>query len=146
VLIDMIGSGLQGSAPGLMSMLLGGNVLGGIFNPVGGVLGAFISLPLTLLSLLTGSIGGANIGTSLLNGVFDEGGRASGVGFMPKNVIQPERVLSPQQTESFDRLVDILAGGDFRGGRSVSIEAPITLVGGNATGEGVRDSLLELMR
>lgn len=36
---------------------------------------------------------------------FDRGGRANGVGFMPKNTIAPERVLSPRQTSAFEKLV-----------------------------------------
>lgn len=38
-------------------------------------------------------------------GVFDRGGHARGKGFMPKDVIEPERVLSPEQTKAFDDLV-----------------------------------------
>src|SRR5699024_4619228 len=38
-------------------------------------------------------------------GVFDRGGHARGKGFMPKDVIEPERVLSPEQTRAFDELV-----------------------------------------
>lgn len=40
---------------------------------------------------------------------FDLGGMATHRGFMPKQTIRPERVLSPRQTESFERLVDHLA-------------------------------------
>src|SRR5690606_18056295 len=36
---------------------------------------------------------------------FDSGGVATGTGFMPKNVIAPERVLSPEQTALFEALV-----------------------------------------
>lgn len=38
-------------------------------------------------------------------GVFDRGGHARGKGLMPKDVIEPERVLSPEQTKAFDDLV-----------------------------------------
>lgn len=38
-------------------------------------------------------------------GWYDQGGLASGKGIMMKDVIAPERILSPDQTESFDRLV-----------------------------------------
>lgn len=38
-------------------------------------------------------------------GGYDEGGIATGKGFMTKNVISPERVLSPRQTQAFERLV-----------------------------------------
>jgi Transglycosylase SLT domain len=39
---------------------------------------------------------------------YDEGGIAAGRGYMPKNTLRPERVLSNRQTESFERLVDVL--------------------------------------
>mgnify|MGYP002758052614 CR=1 FL=1 len=39
------------------------------------------------------------------SGVFDRGGLGYGKGFLPKDVVSPERVLSPQQTRAFDDLV-----------------------------------------
>ncbi|WP_064442262.1 phage tail tape measure protein [Hoyosella altamirensis] len=39
---------------------------------------------------------------------FDDGGIAGGTGLMFKNVIQPERVLSPRQTAAFESLVPLL--------------------------------------
>jgi phage-related protein len=42
------------------------------------------------------------------NNYYDAGGVAVGRGFMPKSTPLPERVLSPAQTVSFDRLVGIL--------------------------------------
>ena len=48
---------------------------------------------------------------------FDRGGRANGVGFMPKNTIAPERVLSPRQTSAFEKLVpamDRVASGGLQ--------------------------------
>ena len=47
------------------------------------------------------------------NGWYDEGGLASGVGLMLKNVVQPERVLSPEMTKHFERLVDVLEKPEF---------------------------------
>lgn len=40
------------------------------------------------------------------HGWYDDGGIAGGIGYMAKNTLKPERVLSPKQTESFDKLVD----------------------------------------
>jgi hypothetical protein len=49
------------------------------------------------------------------NNWYDEGGVARGQGFMPKGTIQPERVLSPRQTDLHDRqtvaLERLAAGG-----------------------------------
>ena len=39
------------------------------------------------------------------HGVFDQGGRARGKGLLHKDVIDPERVLSPDQTRAFEDLV-----------------------------------------
>ena len=39
------------------------------------------------------------------SGVFDQGGLGYGKGLLPKDVVAPERVLSPQQTRAFDDLV-----------------------------------------
>ena len=41
-------------------------------------------------------------------GVFDKGGLARGIGFLPKAVIKPERVLSPEMTPLFDRFIGFL--------------------------------------
>jgi len=74
---------------------------------------------------------------------FDKGGLAYGKGFMLKDTIEPERTLSPQQTKSFDRLVDIMdripelritvpefkmPSYDFAGSE-ISIDASITIEG-----------------
>lgn len=47
------------------------------------------------------------------NGWYDQGGLAQGAGIMLKKVIQPERVLSPEMTQHFERLVDVLEKPDF---------------------------------
>lgn len=39
------------------------------------------------------------------SGVFDQGGLGYGKGLLPKDVVEPERVLSPHQTRTFDDLV-----------------------------------------
>lgn len=39
------------------------------------------------------------------NGWYDQGGEANGIGVMQKNVLQPERVLSPLQTRAFNDFV-----------------------------------------
>ncbi|WP_445347794.1 tape measure protein [Corynebacterium marquesiae] len=39
------------------------------------------------------------------SGVFDQGGLGYGKGLLPKDIVEPERVLSPQQTRAFDDLV-----------------------------------------
>lgn len=50
-----------------------------------------------------------------LKNPFDNGGVAYGAGVMRKATVRPERVLSPRQTESFDRLVELLDAGLLTG-------------------------------
>jgi hypothetical protein len=52
---------------------------------------------------------------------YDRGGMARGAGFLPKGTTRPERVLSPRQTESFERLVEKLERGGL-GGPAVVME------------------------
>lgn len=42
------------------------------------------------------------------NGYYDQGGIARGKGYLLKDVIHPERVLSPRQTETFEQLIPML--------------------------------------
>lgn len=62
---------------------------------------------------------------------FDSGGLAGGTGVMLKDVIRPERVLSPRQTEAFDRLVDALtltgSGTVNIGGLNLSASGSVNL-------------------
>lgn len=48
---------------------------------------------------------GGVLPTIPMGGLFDRGGVAGGTGYMAKDVIAPERVLSPRQTEAFENLV-----------------------------------------
>jgi phage-related protein len=52
---------------------------------------------------------------------YDQGGVASGAGFFGKRTLQPERVLSPAQTRSFDRLVRVLDRGGSAGIINVTV-------------------------
>lgn len=70
---------------------------------------------------------------------YDEGGIASGRGIMAKKVLRPERVLSPRQTESFERLVSVLdsrRGVEGAASRTVNIRVTGELVerNGNVVG------------
>ncbi|MFC9549824.1 transglycosylase SLT domain-containing protein [Rhodococcus sp. NPDC056960] len=44
---------------------------------------------------------------------YDLGGLANGIGLMPKKILTPERVLSPEMTADFERLVKVLERPDF---------------------------------
>lgn len=44
---------------------------------------------------------------------YDQGGIANGIGLMPKFTLQPERVLSPEMTADFERLISVLERPDF---------------------------------
>jgi hypothetical protein len=55
---------------------------------------------------------------------YDSGGIARGVGYMAKNTLRPERVLSPRQTVAFDNLVKAIAAptGGAAAGPSIVID------------------------
>lgn len=66
-------------------------------------------------------------------GWYDQGGVANGTGWMFKGTPQPERVLSPQQTVAFDRLVSM------RGNIRAELEGLTVMVGNpNDVARGVR--------
>lgn len=63
---------------------------------------------------------------------FDVGGLARNAGLLAKATVRPERVLSPRQTESFERLVDSFRRQDARGGSSQDHSVTLTIdSGGN---------------
>lgn len=132
VLTDSLFGAIQSFFPGLSTGLFGGGLLSMITNPLQ-----------ALLSPLTGGIAG--LFATLLGGLtFDEGGVASGVGLMPKATIRPERVLSPSQTQSFDRLVTALERGG-RNGNQITVHAPFTVAGGAQGAEQAHAKLLSLL-
>ncbi|MGW5147526.1 hypothetical protein [Rhodococcus koreensis] len=59
--------------------------------------------------------------------VFDGGGLASGLGFLAKNVLQPERVLSPAQTKAFEDFIAILGRMTHGGVSSAANDLAATL-------------------
>lgn len=65
-------------------------------------------------------------GPGPLPDVFDSGGIATGTGYLRKATIRPERVLSPEQTASFERLVATLENQD-RAARVLSAIAPTSM-------------------
>lgn len=90
-----------------------------IGTAIGAAVGAAVGAALAGLAAVFTSLLAVGAGAAI--DAFDEGGIAPGVGFMPKNTIAPERVLSPRQTASFERLVEVLDGGRGGGNRSVHL-------------------------
>ena len=134
VALQGIGEGLQSVLPGITNSIFGGGLLAMLADPLAGLL----SIPFNLFGGLFGGL------STLIPGLpFDEGGVARGVGVMPKATIQPERVLSPRQTASFERLVDALSTG--RGASTTTIHAPFTVIGSERGGREAHDRLLALM-
>lgn len=124
-----------------------GTAIGG---PVGTAIGAAIGavVGVALSAAAAAAIAGIGLGAGAAIDSFDSGGVAAGVGFMPKQTIAPERVLSPFQTARFDRLVDILDGaglaGRGEGGtKSVNI-SNMNIQGPNAAKE-TAENLLSLL-
>lgn len=67
--------------------------------------------------------------TGILDSVFDAGGVANGRGLMLKDVIRPERTLSPEQTVAFERLLPLLQNLTATGSGELNIGG-LTLRGG----------------
>ena len=74
----------------------------------------------------------------------DLGGVARGVGFMPKATLAPERVLSPSETATFERLVDALERGAL-GPRTATMNANFHVAGGREAADLAHDRLLALL-
>ncbi|UYL88136.1 tape measure protein [Gordonia phage Evaa] len=145
--IQMLTTGIGGAIGTAIAPGVGTAAGSAIGNLVGQVVGAGLG---GLGSVVTGALSGiitagAEVLLGGLFGMFDSGGVANGVGLMPKAVIAPERVLSPQQTQSFDRLVDALTTGNVKTGTTTTIHAPFTVTGGESGGRAARDRLLSLM-
>ena len=137
--LDALGGLVKSYAPGFTNNVIGGGLQASIVDPITSALNGAIGGATMLLGGLFGGL------ASLIPGLpFDDGGLAVGTGLMPKATIQPERVLSPQQTASFERLVDVLSAGRFGGG-GTTIHAPFTVVGNERGARDARDRLLALM-
>lgn len=123
-----------------------GAAIGSFIPVIGPLIGAAIGAVIgaALAGLAAVFIGTLAVGAGAALDSFDSGGVAAGTGFMPKNTIAPERVLSPRQTQSFDRLVDVLDRADL-GRRTTTINAPFTVVGGANAGRNAHNDLLSLL-
>ena len=117
-----------------------GSIIPGIGTAIGAAIGAVVGAALAGVAAVL--VSGLAIGAGAAIDSFDSGGIAPGIGLMPKNTIEPERVLSPRQTEDFGRLVDILDGRGRRG--NTTINAPIHVVGGGNPAA-IGDHLLSLL-
>lgn len=68
---------------------------------------------------------------------FDQGGVSTGIGLMPKDTLEPERVLSPRQTKSFDNLVNNLTTNPVLSAlsRNPSVVSNLTNMGGTTSSD-----------
>lgn len=136
VAVEGLADMFQSGAPNLARTIFGGSMGAGFFDPITNTLTGIMG---GLTALFGGLFGG-------VSDMFDSGGMATGVGMMPKATIRPERVLSPQQTMLFERMVTSLERGGRSPGRSTSIHAPITMVVDHErAGDRVQSKLMELM-
>lgn len=142
---NAISIGLEGVKQALPSVMPG--IVSGIFG--GGAMAALADPITAALSMILGGVAAVFTAGFGAAGTFDSGGEAIGAGVLHKAVIEPERVLSPSETRSFNRLVASLErGATVAGGgdTTTSIHAPITVLAGGAdTGRQIRDNLLSLL-
>lgn len=116
-----------------------GSIIPGIGTLIGAAIGAVVGAALAgAAAVFTGLLA---VGAGAAIDSFDSGGIAMGKGLMVKDTLAPERVLSPRQTESFDRLVAALEGQ--RGNRNIN--APITVYSGPGAGQDIQNRLLSLL-
>jgi hypothetical protein len=121
----VLGDPSRGLAQTIMSTFLANHVSGtstDIYDPVANVASA--------IRYIVGEYGNiSNVQQANANlppKGYDSGGVAFGIGALPKYTPEPERVLSPRQTEAFERLVAALdrppADSDLSTGRGVTVE------------------------
>jgi hypothetical protein len=159
-ILQQLATALPSLLPGLTTSLFGGGFLQVILGPIGTLLqlllGGFLGALTVLLGGTLGGLGTVIPGDALFGGIggggggglggllFDEGGMASGVGYLPKGTMGDELVLSPKNTDIFSRFVGALEGGGYRGG--TTIHAPIKVIqAGPETPAQVQDRLLRYM-
>jgi hypothetical protein len=136
VIVDLLGDLLGALLPDLFAVA---------FGPIADMLVSLVTDPIT--AVFTGLTQGIGMLLApvfgLVAGVasFDNGGVATGTGMMPKATIAPERVLSPRQTDLFDRMVSALEGGG-RSGDTVIVDGVIVE---GAKADRFRENLLELI-
>ncbi|WP_067671886.1 hypothetical protein [Nocardia miyunensis] len=120
-----------------------GSIIPGVGTAIGAAIGAVVGAALAGVAAVV--VSGLAVGAAAAIDSFDSGGIAVGKGYMPKDIVEPERVLSPGQTKLFDRMVASLEQGQ-RGNRNTTVNAPIQVVGGGpGTGAAVQNHLLALL-
>jgi phage-related protein len=121
-----------------------GAAIGSFIPVIGTAIGAAIGAVVgaALAGLASVMVAGLAIGAGAAIDSFDSGGVAIGKGLMPKDIVEPERVLSPRQTQLFDRMVTALESGQGRGVSTVN--APITYIGAGGP-QAVQSHLLDLL-
>ncbi|MBM4525184.1 tape measure protein [Rhodococcus hoagii] len=80
-----------------------------LFDGSYGPVPAGVNLP--WLDSVMATDGGRAFEEMLRRNPFDSGGRASGIGLLPKAILKPERVLEPRTTENFERLTAAVDSG-----------------------------------
>ncbi|WP_432420795.1 hypothetical protein [Nocardia farcinica] len=115
-----------------------GSVIPGIGTAIGAAVGAVVGAALAGVAAVFVSTLAVGAGAAI--DAFDSGGVAYGKGLMVKDTIAPERVLSPSQTESFDRLVAAL---EKSGNRTVNV--PMTVYESPGGGRRIGTDLLSLL-
>jgi hypothetical protein len=142
VLIPII-TAVLGAMITLASTAIGaaiGSAIPIIGTAIGAAIGAAVGAALSGLAAVFTSLLAVGAGAAL--DAFDEGGVANGLGYMPKNTIAPERVLSPRQTVAFETLVSALDRGTG-GNRTIQIGS--MNVNGRDPAQKTADNLLALL-
>lgn len=115
-----------------------GSIIPGIGTAIGAAIGAVVGAALAGVAAVFVSTLAVGAGAAI--DAFDSGGVAYGKGLLVKDTISPERVLSPSQTESFDRLVQALEKSGNR-----TLNAPVTVYESPGGGRRIGNDLMSLL-
>lgn len=142
IITAILGAMIQLAATAIGAAI--GSIIPGIGTAIGAAVGAVVGAALAGTAAIFTSMLAVGAGAAL--DAFDSGGVAYGKGLMVKDTNLPERVLSPRETSSYDRLGRI---ADFiennHSSKTTQVHAPITVRGDERAGERVHNYLTTLM-
>ncbi|UYP17709.1 hypothetical protein OED52_13615 [Rhodococcus sp. Z13] len=141
--ITAIMTGMISILTGLIGAAIGGAIAGPIGAAIGVAVGGLVGMALS--GLAAAAIAGIGVAAGAAIDSFDQGGIANGIGVLPKNTVQPERVLSPRQTAAFERLVDAISGTGGAGAGSKTVQVGSINVHGSDPAAKTNDRLLSLL-
>ncbi|MCM6774963.1 hypothetical protein NDR87_26320 [Nocardia sp. CDC159] len=141
IMTAILGAMIQLAATAIGAAI--GSIIPGIGTAIGAAIGAVIGAALAGLAAVFVSTLAIGAGAAIDS--FDSGGVGVGKGLMVKATSLRERVLDPQETNSYDRLARIADMLEAPSRHTTTVHAPIYMRGGERDADRVADRLLALM-